>query len=63
MLTVFDLPRNDLAAVRRFVAARGGVVTGEEWRVMFMLQDDPAAFEAMDIETVAVDRGPPLPTP
>lgn len=42
--SVWDLPRNDLAACRAFWASRD--ITGEEWRIMLRLQDDPAKLEA-----------------
>lgn len=37
--SVYDLPRNDIPACRRFWLAHD--IAGEEWRVMLKLQDDP----------------------
>lgn len=39
---VFDIPRNDIAACERYW--REHEITGEDWRVMVLLQDDPAAL-------------------
>jgi hypothetical protein len=37
--SVYDLPRNDIPACRRFWLARD--IGPEEWRVMLRLQDNP----------------------
>jgi hypothetical protein len=41
-MTVWQIPRNDIAACHTFWRARE--LTGEEWRVMLRLQDDPHAL-------------------
>jgi hypothetical protein len=40
-----DIPRNDLAACERYYRAHGEQITGDEWRVMWHLQDNPETFE------------------
>lgn len=42
--TVWDLPRNDIAACRAFWDSHA--ITPEEWRTMLRLQDDPAELIA-----------------
>lgn len=37
--SVWDLPRNDVEACHKFWQAKQ--ITGEDWRVMLRLQDDP----------------------
>lgn len=42
--SVWDLPRNDIEACRQFW--RDHELTGEDWRIMLRLQDDPAKLIA-----------------
>lgn len=42
-VSVYDLPRNDIAACRAFWASRE--ISAEDWRIMLKLQDDPAELE------------------
>jgi hypothetical protein len=49
--TIYDLPRNDVAAVLEFLAELGRKPTRDEGQVLIMLQDDPAAlFAALDTD-------------
>lgn len=53
--SVWDIPRNDIEACLRFWASRR--ITGEEWRTMLQLQDDPAELiEAMRHATERVRK-------
>ena len=47
MSSLADIPRNDLEAVEAFYVAQGKVLASEEYRVIWKLQDDPAAFDLM----------------
>lgn len=40
--SVWELPRNDIRAARIFWETND--ITGEDWRVILRLQDDPAAL-------------------
>jgi len=53
--TVWDLPRNDIAACYQFWLTHE--ITGEEWRVMLRLQDDPQRL----IDAAKRWRHPPRP--
>lgn len=44
-MALADVPRNDLEAAERYYRSHGRRITGEEWRVLWHLQDDPRAFE------------------
>lgn len=45
-MTVYQLPRNDVAACVAYYEARGQITT-DEAQVMAMLQDDPSALAAV----------------
>lgn len=46
-MTLAEIPRNDLAACRRYYRASGESISMEEFRVMLDLQDDQGGLEAM----------------
>lgn len=44
-MSLADVPRNDLRAAESFYRSRDSQITGDEWRVLWHLQDRPQEFE------------------
>jgi hypothetical protein len=43
-VTLLELKRNDVPAALAYCHDRGGEITGAEWRVLVLLQDEPKAI-------------------
>jgi hypothetical protein len=48
--SVWDLPRNDVAACVAFYRAKGGKITAEEMQVMLRLQDDDTELMRVSVD-------------
>lgn len=54
-MSLADVPRNDLAAAEAYYLSRDRKITGDEWRVLFHLQDHPGGFERLARQWVVVE--------
>ncbi len=54
-MSLADVPRNDLRAAESYYLSRERVITGDEWRVLWHLQDSPGAFERRSSQWVIVE--------
>lgn len=55
-IPIVDVPRNDLEQAEAFYESHGSQITADECEMLFMLQDDPAAFEELSREWLVVDE-------
>ena len=54
-MSLADVPRNDLGAAERFYLSRDRKITGDEYRVLWHLQDHPKGFERISDQWVVVE--------
>ena len=57
-MSIQDVPRNDLIATARYYRERGELISEDEYRVLYKLQDRPNDFVSLS-EGWNVEKDPP----
>lgn len=60
-MSIVDVPRNDVAAARRYYEAHGKRIDPDGMHMLLMLQDDPTELERVSKRWNVVKKAAPTP--